>query len=111
MRGTIKIGAKDVEMLANAASPYLYNQLFHEDFLQIIQQPQPAPNTFEKMGFIMACQAGMGIEDLFKGLKIEDFYKWLMQFEPMDILTATKDIAELYTGQEVQLSSPKPKDA
>ena len=111
MRGTVKIGEKDVEMLANAASPYLYSQLFHEDFLQIIQQPAPPPNVFEKMGYIMTCQATMKTEELFGGLKITDFYKWLESFEPMAILQATKDIAELYTGQEVQLSSPKEKDA
>jgi len=96
-------------MLANAASPYLYSQLFHEDFLQILQNP--STNVFEKMGYVMACQANMPIEELFKGLKIEGFYKWLGEFEPMDVLNASKDIAELYAGQEVQLSSPKAKDA
>ena len=111
MRGTVKIGDKDVEMLANAASPYLYSQLFHEDFLQIIQQPSPSPNVFEKMGYVLSCQATMKTEDIFRGLKIDDFYRWLEKFEPMDILQATKEIAELYTGQEVQLSSPKGKDA
>lgn len=110
MRGTIKIGTNDVEMLANAASPYLYNQLFHEDFLQILQN-NPQANVFEKMGYVMAMQASMSIEELFRGLKIEDFYKWLSGFEPMAILNASKDIAELYAGQEVQLSSPKAKDA
>jgi hypothetical protein len=110
MRGAIKIGTKDVEMLANAASPYLYSQLFHEDFLQILQN-NPSANIFEKMGYVMACQASMPIEELFKGLKLEDFYKWLGEFEPMDILNASKEIAELYAGQEVQLSSPKAKDA
>lgn len=110
MRGTIKIGAKDVEMLANAASPYLYNQLFHEDFLQILQN-NPAANVFEKMGYVMYCQANKPIEELFRGLKVDDFYKWLSKFEPMEILNASKEIAELYAGQEVQLSSPKTKDA
>ena len=38
MRGTVKIGGKEVGMLANAASPHYYKQIFKEDFLQRSQE-------------------------------------------------------------------------
>ena len=34
MYGTVTIGGKDVEMVANAASPYRFKQIFREDFLK-----------------------------------------------------------------------------
>ena len=38
MRGVVKIGSVDVEMLANAASPILYRQVFKKDFLKNMQE-------------------------------------------------------------------------
>lgn len=35
MYGKIMIGTKETAMLANAASPYLFKQVFHEDFLLV----------------------------------------------------------------------------
>ena len=36
MRGTVKIGQRDVDMLANAASPFIYKKIFHKDFLMTV---------------------------------------------------------------------------
>ena len=33
MKGVVKIGWKDVGMVANAASPYIYKAIFKDDFL------------------------------------------------------------------------------
>ena len=38
MRGTVKIGETDVDMLANAASAFIYKRIFHKDFLTSIEQ-------------------------------------------------------------------------
>ena len=38
MRGTIKIGSKMVELLANGATPIRYKQLFKKDLLRILIQ-------------------------------------------------------------------------
>ena len=40
MKKIVKIGNKEVEVVANAASPYLYKGLFREDFLLKIQDKE-----------------------------------------------------------------------
>ena len=59
MRGTINISGKEVEVAANAASPYIFKQIFHEDFLKKIQEKDPDEDIFQKMFFVMASQAKM----------------------------------------------------
>ena len=107
MYGKVKIGEKEVGMLANAASPYIYKQVFGEDFLVEVQKPTPASDLFQKMAFVMAKQAETDkIAELMK-VKLDGFYEWLGQFEPMDIMIATKEISELYFSQTKSMSVPK----
>lgn len=109
MYGLINIGGKEIAMEANAFSPYVYRQLFREDFLVEAQKEPPAPDLFQKMGFVMAKQAEhLGTPELMK-LSVEQFYEWLMQFDALDIILATDAISELYLAQNKQLSVPKNK--
>ena len=41
----------------------------------------------------------------------EEFFNWLSEFEPMDILNAAGEISNLYMGQTEQMSAPKSEDA
>lgn len=110
MRDTIKIGVRDVEMAANAASPYIYKQIFKEDFLKKIQEPEPEVDLFQKMGFVMTEQAKTNdLSELMK-LKLEDYYAWLTEFDPIDILTAGGEISSLYMAQAKSTSVPKKRD-
>lgn len=116
MYGKIMIGTKETAMLANAASPYLFKQVFHEDFLLVSRRmvdeqdeavkDATASDIFVRMGFIMAMQATKKQADLYK-IGYQDFYTWMEQYEPNDILMAVNDIALLYKGQEVPSSVPK----
>ena len=107
MFGVVKIGNKEVKMVANAASCYVYRQLFKEDFLLKTQEKTPDPDIFQKMGFVMAKQAETNkMSDLMK-IPIDEYYEWLMQFEPLDVITAAGEISNLYMGQSEQLSVPK----
>lgn len=108
MYGKVHIGNKDVEMVANAASPYIYRQVFHEDFLKKVQEKDIEPDLFVKMGYIMMKQAEADakMSDLMK-LTIDGFYAWLFEFEAMDVLTASADISNIYLGQTEGLSTPK----
>lgn len=107
MYGKVMIGDKEVGLLANAASPYIYKQVFHEDFLAAVQADTPDPDIFQKMGFIMAMQAeNQNMADLMK-LNIDSFYEWLVQFDAMDVIFATEDISNIYLKQTVGTSSPK----
>lgn len=97
MYGKVTIGKKEVEMVANAATPYRYQQIFHEDYLKkVMGKEETEPNDFfAKMGFVMAMQAAK--KDMSK-LNEESFFKWLEGFEPSDVYAAAGDIAEVYNG-------------
>lgn len=109
MRGTVKIGSKEVGMLANAASSYIFKQVFHEDLLKKFQEMETNPDTQlgEKLGFIFAKQAeAENTSDLMK-LTMDDFLEWLSEFDPLDIFMESEKIAELYQRQKEGTSSPK----
>ena len=106
MRGKIMIGNREIEMAANAASPFYYKEIFKEDFLLKAQETPPDVNIFVKMGFIMAKQAEKSFSEMMK-LPAEEFFTWLDQFEPMDVLNAAGEISNLYMGQTESSSIPK----
>lgn len=107
MRKTVKIGEKYVEMVGNAASVYVYKQLFREDFLQKVQAAEPDPDLFQKMGFVFARQAeSSSISDLMN-MSIDDYYNWLSGFEALDVLLATEEISSLYYKQQEGTATPK----
>lgn len=103
----ITIGSKTVGMAANALSPYLYKIVFHEDFLRAIQKDDPDPDIFVKMGFIFMKQAE--VKDLSKLTKLNenDFYKWVQEYEPLEIVLASGEISSLYYAQAKSSSVPK----
>lgn len=115
MRGKVKIGDKEVEMLASAASPILYKRVFRRDWFKTLSESQEDASGiesityFEEMGFIMAMQASSSTEKLVN-LTYEDFLKWLGQFEPEEMMLSLGDIANIYKGQEEQSSVPKKED-
>lgn len=107
MHGVVKIGSVEVGMTANAASPYLYKQIFHTDFLQETQKKDLDTSIFAQMGFIMAKQAETDkISELLK-LNESAYIEWLIQFEPLALIEAANDIMNLYMGQTVTSSVPK----
>lgn len=114
MKGTVKIGTQELGMLANAASPVIYKNIFHEDFLKKCQSFEGDQDSelFQKMGFVMWKQAqGLSIRELMSEITIDEYYEWLVQFEPLDIMMASADIANLYYAQEAGGSIPKKEGA
>ena len=107
MKGTVKIGEKEVGMVANAASPYIYKQIFHEDFLAKMQEGQPDADLFQKMGFVMAKQYELEKMSELMKLTVESFYEWLMEYDAMEIILATDKILEIYMAQAKSSSVPK----
>lgn len=108
MRKTVNIGGKDTELVANAASPYLYKMIFKEDFLKRLQDNEPDLEIVQKMAFVMAKQAEITNMTKLAELSTGDYLEWLLQFEPMDILTASEEIMKIYLGQTKGTSVPKP---
>ena len=97
----IKIGNKEIGMMANGLSPILFNKVFHEDFFTRSSSMGEGNegvtvDIFSKMGFIMAMQAAK--KDLTK-INENQYYKWLEDFDPMDIPNAIVDIVDVYMSQ------------
>ena len=110
MKRTIKIGDRDVEMLANAASPYIFRTLFGQDFIKESQNQDPDVHLMEKMGFVMAIQASKQPEEL-KKVTEEDFFLWLSQFDdPYAIPRALEEIVNYYNEQDLSTSSAKKEE-
>ena len=108
MYGTATIGGKDVEMVANAASPYRFKQIFREDFLKRAIETNgneaESVDLFVKMGFIMAKQAEKAD---FGKLNEDSFFLWLEDFEPSDVQMAAGEIANIYAGNAETKALPK----
>lgn len=109
MRKTVNIGGKDTELVANAASPYLYKMIFKEDFLKKLQDKDPDLEIVQKMAFVMAKQAEITNMTKLAELSTDDYLGWLLQFEPMDIMMVSEEIMQIYLGQTKGTSVPKPK--
>ena len=108
MRRTIKIGDKDIDMLATATTPILYKRLFRQDFLATALDENM--DCYAELSYIMARQAeGLPPTELIGKLKIEEFYAWLDTFGPMDFVNAASDIFAFYNSQTKTTSIPKKK--
>lgn len=107
MRGTIKIGDRDVEMVANGATPFIFKRVFRKDFLAETQKEDM--DVYAELAFVMSQQAEKPMTELLNSLKIEDFYEWIEGFEAMDIVTVAPDIFEIYQGQAKSSSASKKK--
>lgn len=112
MFGSVNIGGKEIELVANAASPYRFKQIFRDDFLKraidTSGNEAESIDLFVKMGFVMAKQAEKAD---FSKLNEESFFAWLEEFEPSDVQLAAGDIANIYAGNTETKSTPKKKAA
>lgn len=108
MYGTVEIGGRGIEMVANAASPYRYKQIFREDFLKRAIETNgnetESVDLFVKMGFIMAKQAEKAD---FAKLNEDSFFEWLEDFGPSDVQMAAGEIANIYAGNAETKTLPK----
>ena len=105
----IKIGDKDVSLLANGSTPIRYRQLFHKDIITKMNAGTNADDAVEmasELAFIMSKSAEKADMNT---LNLDDYYEWLEQFETFDIVTASEAIFSVYVGQEVTTSTAKKK--
>lgn len=106
--GTVRIGDKDVEMVANALTPVLYKKVFHRDFLQETQKKDLDLTIFQELGYIMSKQAeGLSVKELTTTLSENGYYEWLMDFGAMEIMEKVNDIFTIYNRQAKATSKSK----
>lgn len=110
MRGTVKIGGTEVDMLANGASPFIYKRIFKKDFFTAIGDAKNVDiDTITEMGFVMHMQTVKTFKEILDTVKIDDFYEWVTQFEALDLPMATSQIMALYYDQQKTTVRPKKK--
>lgn len=93
-------GGKELKLAANAATPFRYKQLFGEDLLRIFQESTEnkekeitLSETVTQLAFIMNRQAeGVNMNTL----SMDEFFSWLENYEPMEIVLVGQDIISTY---------------
>lgn len=111
MRGKVKLGNIEVGMAANAATPIIFNQVFHIDLLRELTDADvdKALDVFTRLAFIMANQdQDKSVRELMS-LTEDDFFEWLQGFEPTAFFGAINEIKSIYFGNKTSTSNPKAK--
>lgn len=98
MRGTIKIGSKMVELLANGATPIRYKQLFKKDLLRILIQNSETDKERRKLLDDAAAE--------FRGKHTPEEAKRLIEERKQQIDEEIRQQEEI-TGQHIELSDVK----
>ena len=105
-------------LMANAATPYRYKQIFGEDLLTKFANAQgqmEGKAIYEigfipELAFIMALQAEKDPAKIDKTKKA-DFYTWIEQFESFAFENAAEDIINVYVGNLSGSSEAKKNSA
>jgi len=105
----VKIGDKEVPMMAMASSDVYYKRVFGEDPLKIVtaQETGDSTNLLFQMGFILAKQAELRDRKKMMALTLNDYVDWLDQFEYSDYLESLSDVAAVYYGNKATTSQEK----
>ena len=111
MYSTVKIGEKEVPMLAMASSAVYYKRVFGRDPIQTQVDNESNGQRvafYAEMGFIMAMMAeANGNRDKLRKLNEDMYVEWLDQFSASDYNHAIVDIAQVYEAQQKPTSKGK----
>ena len=103
----IRIGDREVEMLAVASCNFYYRRLFAEDPFEIQAQAASREGgaamgiTFAmQMGFIMKKAAeAHGDRNIMNALTLDEYLDWIDSFDTFDFAEPCGPIIELYASQ------------
>lgn len=111
MYNVVKIGEKEIPMLAMASCDVYYRQIFHEDAIKLQSKKDfdegDLVNFVQRMGFVMAKFAELKDRKEMAKLTEEHFLDWLDQFDRVEYLNALADIRLTYEGQQIPASDAK----
>ena len=107
----VKIGDKTVPMMAMASVDGFYEQIFHEDPIQL----QASDNIdtgkliklIQRMGFVMAKFAELKDRKEMRKLNEDSYFEWLDGFERSEYMEALPNIRAVYEGQSITHSEAK----
>lgn len=115
MFNVVKIGEKEVPMLAMASSAVYYKRVFGRDAI-VVQADAKSQGEliafYGEMGYIMAMMAeANGDRAKLNALNFDGYVEWLEQFNAVDYNTAISSIATLYEGNKRGTSERKKDNA
>lgn len=111
----IKIGSREVEMLAMSSCNYYYRRLFDEDPFEL-QAKAASSEAGSAMGITFAMQMGFvmkkaaeahGDRSVMAAMSIDEYLDWIDMFETFDFAEPSGKIIELYALQNKQHSVEK----
>lgn len=116
MYKVVKVGEKEVPMLAMASANIYYKRVFGED--PIVLQADKDMSSGEninfclRMGYILAtCAKAKGDRAKLAEMSEDGFLDWLDQFDTAALVEASPEIATVYNGQGRSASVSKKEDA
>lgn len=106
---TITIGEKEVELVATASTPIRMRQIFGVDLMRVFSKAEEdggveMADVIPQLAYVMNCQAKK--MDMTK-LNMNTFVEWCDEFGAMDLVNASAQIIEVYTGNSVSKSISK----
>ena len=103
----LKIGEKEIELTANAATPFRFKQVFRKDLFGIFGNEERAETegieAVMQLAYIMSKQAEKA--DMNK-LNEDEFLTWLEDFGPMDFAEQAEEILNVYMGSTISSANP-----
>ena len=104
---TVDIDGRQLELSANAATPFRYKQVFGKDLFQVFGNEEKAEtegvSAVMELAYIMAKQAEK--TDMGK-LNYDGFLEWLEGFSPMAFINAAEDIINVYMESSAGTATP-----
>ena len=109
MYGIIKIGEKEIPMLATAATPIKYRQVFQKNLLPYFMGKASDEDAAEMVGelaYVMAADADK--QDTMK-LSMDGYLAWLEGFDPLAFVdgAVVSEILALYQGNAASHADAK----
>lgn len=103
----MKIGGKELELVANAATPFRFKQVFHKDLFSVLGNEERAAEegveTITQLAYVMTKQAEKA--DMNK-LSEDGFIQWLEDFPPMAFVDSAEEILNAYMDQTEGTATP-----
>lgn len=104
---TIEIDGRELELSANAATPFRFKQVFKKDLFAILGNEDKAQNegveAVTQLAYIMAKQAEKA--DMNK-LNEDGFIEWLEGFGSMAFVESAEDILNVYMDSTIGTAIP-----
>lgn len=109
MYGTINLDENEMELVANAATPYRVKQIFNIDIMKEFMNAEQdgyatVVGILPQLTYVMNCQA---LKVDMNKINQETFLLWCENIEAMAILNHAEEIIAIYQGNQKTTSKPK----